>query len=161
MSTLTDLRLKLLANGYTPLPAVGKKPLLPEWSTRAIGATDIDGVGKSLPPRPNTGVRNPGLDVDIKDPEAAEAVRQEVNDWFGDRGALLRRVGKAPKFLVPFRVKAPFGVINQGFEAPNGEPHSNSVFVRRPAIHCRGRSSRNRRPVFVVWRARSDEHAVQ
>jgi RecA-family ATPase len=120
---LTELRLRLLENGHTPLPAVGKQVLLPEWSTRSINATDVRAWETAHRGWRNTGIRGPALDVDIKDPEAAEAVRQEVNDWFGDRGVLLRRVGKAPKFLVPFRVKAPFGVINQGFEAPNGEPH--------------------------------------
>ena len=120
---LTELRLRLLENGHTPLPAIGKQVLLPEWSTRSINATDVRAWEAAHRGWRNTGIRGPALDVDIKDPEAAEAVRQEVSDWFGDRGVLLRRVGKAPKFLVPFRVKAPFGVINQGFEAPNGEPH--------------------------------------
>jgi hypothetical protein len=41
LGEVTDRRLKMLANGYAPLPVVGKRPPLNGWPTIAIDETSI------------------------------------------------------------------------------------------------------------------------
>jgi hypothetical protein len=120
MSALTELRLSLLSNGYVPLPAKGKRVLLDSWSTLPVDRKTVIAWEPRYPGWRNTGTRTPGLDADIRNPEAAEAVRLAINDWIGDRGVILRRIGEAPKFLVPFRVAVPFTKILCELRAPNG-----------------------------------------
>ena len=158
MNEITDLRLALLANGYTPLPASGKEVFLPEWTTRTVTAADVRAWETDTARWRNTGARDSGLDADIRNPEAAEASRQEINDWFGARGHVLRRIGEAPKFFVPLRVKAPFAKIAHRFRAPNGVEAKieflcapNQQFIvagihpdtRKPYTWCDGRDLTN------------------
>jgi hypothetical protein len=41
MTDITKLRLALRANGYSPIPVLGKRALLPEWQTKA-GASEAE-----------------------------------------------------------------------------------------------------------------------
>jgi hypothetical protein len=126
VGSVTELRLRLLQNGVTPLPAtVNKAVYLREWRTRPIDETEV----RSWAPRtdwPSTAGRTtltPCLDIDIRDPEAAEAVERLVRDRFDGRGTLLARFGLAPKRLIPFRTSAPFAKRKLRYLDPGGTPH--------------------------------------
>jgi hypothetical protein len=113
--------------GYDPLPTPcrGKQCFLEGWPGKIDTPIDeIQAWGVDHPQWSNTGINTThvaGLDIDLLDPEAAEAVRQKILDRFGDRGVVLERTGRAPKFLVPFRVTAPFAKLTQRLRAPNGD----------------------------------------
>ena len=49
----------------------------------------------------------PTLDIDVLNPEAAEAVRALIKERFEERGYIPVRTGKAPKFAIPFRTETP------------------------------------------------------
>jgi hypothetical protein len=53
----------------------------------------------------------PTLDIDLLDPDAAEAVEQLVKDRFGEHGRVLPRVGKPPKRAIVFRTQKPLAKI--------------------------------------------------
>ena len=76
--TPTALRLKLLANGYAPLPIEGKRPPLKGWQKKTeTNAAEIELWEKVYPQATNTGILTqltPTLDIDITNPEPAEAV---------------------------------------------------------------------------------------
>jgi hypothetical protein len=126
MLTPTETRLLMRKNDHDPLPAPhqSKQVLLPDWPAKInLSADEIRSWGTKYPGWTNTGVnttRLAGFDSDLLDPEAAEAVRQKIYDRFGDRGVIIERVGRAPKFLVPFRVTEPFTKLTQRLRAPNG-----------------------------------------
>ena len=125
MDTVTEIRLAMRANGYDPIPVRGKRPAGDGWQLLVNMTPEIIQSWPRDPARigASSGALTKftgGLDADIKDPDAAEAIRQEIGDWFGDRGTILQRVGEAPKFLTPFRVEVPFNKIKQEFRAPNG-----------------------------------------
>jgi hypothetical protein len=118
-------RLKLREAGYAPIPVDGKIPLISSWQTLGNAtAEDITSWTQKHPTHSNTGAitaRMPTLDIDIKDPEAAEAVEQMVRDRFGDGGTLLFRYGNAPKRAIPFQTAKPFPKLQVFLIAPNGD----------------------------------------
>ena len=120
---ITDIRLAMHGNDYDPLPCNGKIPAPLAWQTKiCLSADEIKQMAVQFPHATNTGAcceRTPALDVDISDPAAAEAVRSAVKDWFGDQGDVIFRVGRNPKFLVPFRTDKPFPKMNREFRGPN------------------------------------------
>ena len=120
---VTDIRLAMRGNDYDPLPCNGKIPAPLAWQTKIrLSADEIKQMALQFPHATNTGAcceRTPALDVDIGDPGAAEAVRNAINDWFGERGDVIFRVGRPPKFLVPFRTDKPFPKMKREFHGPN------------------------------------------
>ena len=60
------------------------------------------------------------LDIDLRNPEAAQAVADMVRDWFNGRGTILTRTGEAPKRAIPFRTEHPFQKILVKFVKPEG-----------------------------------------
>src|SRR6516165_10853346 len=126
MRTPTNIRLAMRANGYDPLPAPhqGKECFLLEWQGKiGLSPEEIRLWDKQHPDWRNSGcnaTRTAGFDVDLKDPQAAETVYQEIKDKFGELGKLLKRTGEAPKFLVPFKADTPFSKIRQEFVTPSG-----------------------------------------
>jgi hypothetical protein len=121
--SVTEIRLAMHTNGYDPLPCSGKIPAPLAWQTKiGLSADEIRQMALQFPHATNTGAcceRTPALDVDIGDPGAAEAVRNAINDWFGERGDVIFRVGRPPKFLVPFRTDEPFPKMKREFHGPN------------------------------------------
>jgi len=108
-----ERRLQLLKAGFQEIvPLTGKKAVLTNWQTR--GNTNPDEIKlwtTMWPAAQNTGILcrfTPVLDIDILDPEAADAIEQLVRDRFGDHGRVLPRFGKAPKRAIPFRTDKPF-----------------------------------------------------
>ena len=60
---------------------------------------------------PDTGVitkRTPFIDVDISDETAAREIEALIRRRYGSKGKVLRRVGRPPKFAVPFKTDVPF-----------------------------------------------------
>jgi hypothetical protein len=127
VSSTTALRLRLLENGCTPLPAaVGKEVFLTEWRTRRIDETEVRAWEPWVGDWPSTGNRctdQPCLDLDIRHQEAVDACEQKVRERFDGQGELLVRFGLAPKRLIPFRTDAPFKKRLLVYRAPNGERH--------------------------------------
>jgi hypothetical protein len=122
----TEFRLALRSNGYDPLPTPhrGKQCFLTGWPEKIDLSPEEIRSWEKNPDWNGTGAnstRTVGLDIDLLDPEAAENVRQKIYDRFSDRGSILERGGRAPKFLVPFRADTPFPKIVQTLRAPNGD----------------------------------------
>ena len=113
----------LLEAGFAPIPLNGKRPVLDDWPNLIAGSADIEQWAQERPSAANTGYLTrltPTLDIDILDPDAAEAVEQLVKDRYGDLGAVLVRVGKPPKRAIPFTTTAPFPKIVASLLDPNG-----------------------------------------
>jgi hypothetical protein len=110
---VTELRLRLLANGYEPLPitgpnepvrSAGKRPRLGDWASCAITPDEIRRWGQELSSDTNTGLRCGcllGVDIDVPDGELAQAVEDLAIAMLGRTA--LRRVGRAPKLLLAYR----------------------------------------------------------
>ena len=88
--TPTELRLRLAA-GYSPLPLHGKVPPLKEWSRRFdTSPAEIEMWGRMWSEAGNTGLltrRVPTIDVDVANPEAAEACKALICERFDGRGS--------------------------------------------------------------------------
>jgi RecA-family ATPase len=129
MTTLTptEIRLKLRALGYAPIPVSGKRPSMEGWQTKlGVNADEIKLWERLYPYDKNTGVLTgdtPCLDVDIMDEAAAEDVEHLACDCFGNYGALLVRIGKPPKRGIFFRTEQPFKKLSVSLTAPNGMAH--------------------------------------
>lgn len=96
--TLVDL-------GYDVTPVEGKRPVIKGWSTRPDTAKQYASF-----PDHNIGIVLGGpcnliaIDVDVCNELAAKAIQKLIEDEFGTAP---RRIGKAPKFLMPFRCTEP------------------------------------------------------
>jgi hypothetical protein len=130
--TPTELRLALRHKGHDPLPLYGKAPSIEEWEKK-FNTTDeeIRFWSKAWHLAHNTGViakRTPGLDIDIFDPDAAEAVEGLAREHFEERGDILWFAsGLPPKRLIPLRTDEPFPKLKRKFIAPNGKKHQIEV----------------------------------
>jgi Bifunctional DNA primase/polymerase, N-terminal len=127
MEAAIAVRLAMWRNGYAPLPVNGKNPDIngPGWQLKRqqTNEAEIRLWSKVWPYCFNTGclTRNtPTLDVDIVHKDACWAVFKRIREQFEGHGAVLCRIGNAPKFAVPFRTNAPFGKITQKVISPDG-----------------------------------------
>jgi Bifunctional DNA primase/polymerase, N-terminal len=124
-AALIALRQQLLHAGIHVLPLYGKAPsMLKNWQQK-FDTDDAEVVmwDKMWPDAINTGAlcrHMPTLDVDVLNPEAAEAVRDLIKERFEERGHVPVRTGKAPKFAIPFRTENPFDKIIVKLRAPDG-----------------------------------------
>src|SRR6476646_5314060 len=109
------VRLRLREMGHSPSPVNGKRPLISGWQKLGgISAEELSRLTAEKPDHRNTGALTalmPVLDIDIKEPDAADAVEQLVRDRFSDTGKVLVRVGMAPKRAIPFRTAKPYDKI--------------------------------------------------
>ena len=112
-------RKQLRRAGFSPLPLVGKKPVQNEWQKFADPSeNEIDLWPRIYPAAENTGVLtkfSPALDIDILDPDAAEAVERLVRDRYEEKGALMVRFGRSPKRAVLFHAGQTFSKISVPF----------------------------------------------
>lgn len=104
MSTPTEIRKQLLANGYTPLPNLDKRCVLPDWPRVAVTDQTVDKWAR-MRRYAATGVRVENglavIDIDVND----AAMTTAISDWIvrnipelGDAAApWLVRVGKGHK----------------------------------------------------------------
>jgi AAA domain/Bifunctional DNA primase/polymerase, N-terminal len=123
---ITEIRHTLRTNGYVPVPLRGKVPAYDGWPNTKATPAAIDYWPEGYPAATNTGIltaHTAALDLDIRDPEAAEALEQEVRDWFAEKGILLVRFGQMPKRALLFRTEVPFGKLGRNFEDGSGKPH--------------------------------------
>jgi 8-oxo-dGTP pyrophosphatase MutT (NUDIX family) len=111
----------VLANGYRPIPVNGKAPHIPGWTDLAATPDIIKRWSDEHPDHVNTGILTrtaPTFDIDVPEPEAAEAVEALVRELFEERGYILVRIGRAPKRCIPFRTDVPFEKIIRSFVKP-------------------------------------------
>ena len=110
--SMTQQRLLLSSVGFSPIPVMGKAPKVTGWQMMInVGPGTVRDWEESYPDHLNTGLlagHTPGLDIDILDRAAAQAVEALVREWFKGKGKILVRTGRAPKRLIPFRVVEPF-----------------------------------------------------
>ena len=108
----TQRRILLSSIGFSPIPLMGKAPRVNGWQTMThVSPETIRGWETRYPDHLNTGLLagpTPGLDIDILNRAAAEAVEALVREWFKGRGKILVRTGRAPKRLIPFRAVGRF-----------------------------------------------------
>jgi hypothetical protein len=122
---ITALRLRMRANGFSPLPLMGKVPAMEKW-TEKHNCTDAEirlwpGLWHFAF---NTGVLakfTPGLDIDIMDEAAAKAVEDLAREFFEELGNIYVRFGLPPKRLIPLRCDEPFAKLQRRFATPSGD----------------------------------------
>ena len=144
MTDAQALRHRLREAGYCGvIPLYGKEPPiygknnqkkgLRRWQTLHESTAEmIDMYSKTWPDATNTGVLTrhmPTLDVDILDAAAAKACEDCIRDRYEDAGYVLTRVGKAPKFAIPFRTEEPFEKITVNLIAPDGSEGQKIEFL--------------------------------
>ena len=126
---LTQRRLQLRHGGYVPIPLFGKEPPiygrnnkrkgLSGWqSIEDVSCEQIELWGRIWPDARNTGIltkRTPALDVDVLNPDAAEAIEFLVKDKFGNDGSVMVRVGRPPRRAVLFQTDTPFRKFSVAF----------------------------------------------
>ena len=101
----------LHTQGYrvVPIKSGVKGPVLSEWDKLRATPAVIEGWARNGYANGNVGIiteDNPAVDLDIYDPEIADAMEAWMLKEFGDD--LLVRVGQAPKRLFMFRTTQPF-----------------------------------------------------
>jgi hypothetical protein len=113
MDTPAEIRLAMWRNGYAPRPCHGKRPVMNEWQKRHdTNEGEILLWDRVYPFDRNTGCltrKVPTLDVDITDRAACRAVLDRIKERFEGHGQVLCRIGRSPKFAVPFQTDTPFG----------------------------------------------------
>ena len=128
-----DIRRKLRAASYDPLPCNGKNPVPEAWQKRfETSDADIDIWSKLYPYARNTGILTrvvPALDLDIMNRDAADAAEGVVRDCFEEKGFILVRSGKRPKRAFLFRTDTPFKKIQVSLIAPNGDTDQKIEFL--------------------------------
>jgi Bifunctional DNA primase/polymerase, N-terminal len=116
---LTELRLKLHGNGYHPVPVVGahvdtnsagERPTMTAWQTkcRTADPDEISGWSRSQRNNTNTGILCGdvvGVDIDVLNEELSAKLVARAQELFGPTP--LRRIGRAPKILLLYRVEIP------------------------------------------------------
>ena len=127
----TVLRWRLRKAGYAPVPVAGKRPVAEAWQKgMAPTAEDILAWQRRWPHATSTGIltrTTPALDIDILDPDAAEAVEGLARRRFSDDGTFMVRFGLRPKRAVLLQTIMPFGKLLCTLAAPNGNPHRLEV----------------------------------
>lgn len=91
-----DIAAQLIANGYRPVPCIGKTVKIPEWPKRAFTEADF-GTNHNVGIKTGQGVAL--IDIDVTDQAISEAIQAE---WTRRHPGAPQRTGKAPKtaFLV-------------------------------------------------------------
>ena len=105
----TALHLKLHGNGYHPVPVNGKRPVMDEWQTVCLNAGPEE-IARWVSKRDHlsTGILGGdivGVDLDVLDDALSAMLEARVEELFGR--STLRRIGRAPKVLLVYRVAAP------------------------------------------------------
>jgi hypothetical protein len=133
MSDPAEFRRRVLAAGFSPLPLIGKQPILKDWQKHdGVSELEINSWTKRYPLATNTGIltaRVPVLDLDIIDLEAAVAVEALVRERFEETGFVPVRFGRFPKRAIPFRTDAPFAKITAPLIAPGGSEGQRLEFL--------------------------------
>ena len=105
----TAFRKHLLHAGMYPLPAIGKRIPVDNWTALQVTETEIDSWFQRYPEARNTGVltrTTPAVDIDVHDADMADEIEALLWDMIGTRG--LVRFGQRPKRACLFRTEKPF-----------------------------------------------------
>jgi hypothetical protein len=131
MTNVTELRLRLRAAGFSPLPVEGKAPHMSGWAEKfETSDEEIRLWPKTWHLATNTGILakfTPGADIDIMDEAAANAVEALAREHFEEHGDILVRFGLPPKRLIPLRTDEPFKKLVRLFVGPNGREHKIEI----------------------------------
>lgn len=128
----SEQRLRLLAQGYLPIPVTspdlldrqsGKKPVLSNWANiTELRPEDIEIWASRYPGAANTGVvcgRIVAVDIDVDDENLAVAFVNQTSEVFGVYVPI--RVGRPPRALMVFRTHTPFKKLcSRSFVLPCG-----------------------------------------
>jgi Bifunctional DNA primase/polymerase, N-terminal len=110
----------------------GKKPALDAWTAKGdTNDSEIRLWGRLYPYSTNTGILTrlaPAIDIDILNPEAAEAIEELARDRFEESGYFLVRTGQAPKRAILLRTLEPFKKVQALLIAPTATPSRRSKF---------------------------------
>jgi hypothetical protein len=127
------LRRRLRAQGFKPIPVLGKVPSLKGWQSKLeTNDAEIALWVKLFPHSHNTGIltiNTPTIDIDILNPFAATAVEELFRDRLDERGYIPVRFGRAPKRAIPFRTDAPFKKIAIPLIAADGDTSQKLEFL--------------------------------
>ena len=133
MATVLEVRQALVDRGYIPIPVKGKTPPFDRWQKiERVTPAMLEGWKRNFAPATNTGILNrntPAFDADILDELAATAIKELVCKRFEQRGCILPRIGKPPKFAVLFRTADPFTKIAVNLIAPDGSTGQKIEFL--------------------------------
>lgn len=114
--SVADLRTQLVANGYSPLPNVGKACYLPDWPKVEITPEVIARWSRRHARFQDTGLRVENglavIDLDINDEAGARAVAEAIEAAFPQLLQALVRYGKGYKEAWFCRTSEPFGRIH-------------------------------------------------
>ena len=132
--TPTEVRSRLIENGYVPVPCAGKNAKSAQWEryTLETARAALTMWARDFPNASNTGmlcVTAPTLDIDILDAEAVDAAVALVQERFGGRGKILLRYGRRPKVAIPFQTDSPFKKIQAELVAPDGSTEQKIEFL--------------------------------
>jgi hypothetical protein len=132
MTIFTDVRARLLDNGYMPIPCNGKTPPFKSWQNTVATKFHLANWERNFPAATNTGLltaNTPALDVDVHNADAVDAAITLVREKFGDRGKVMLRYGRRPKVAIPFRTDKPFKKFSIELIAPDGAPGQKLEFL--------------------------------
>lgn len=118
----TEIRLKLLENGYLPIPVDGKRPRIDAWSSLRATPALIDAWEHRHADHQNTGILTGSLvaiDIDAPDPAMCERLVARLLE-VPDAGLAPCRTGMAPKCLFVFRTAEPRKKVKTGEYTVNG-----------------------------------------
>ncbi|WLR98615.1 AAA family ATPase [Shinella sumterensis] len=119
----TEIRLRLLENGYLPIPVDGKRPRISGWSSLQSGPADIKSWERAYADHRNTGILTGNvvaIDIDALDEGVCEQLVGRLLE-IRDAGLAPCRTGKAPKTLFVFRSDAPRQKQKTGEYLVNGQ----------------------------------------
>jgi hypothetical protein len=126
-------RLQLRAGSFSPLPLNGKRPLMEGWARLGdVTEHEIRRWTRTRPAETNTGVltrTSPAFDIDLLDPEAAEAVERLARERFEESGVFPVRFGNLPKRAILFRCDEPFEKIAVELVGPSGTDGEKLEFL--------------------------------
>ncbi|MGX5723305.1 bifunctional DNA primase/polymerase, partial [Shinella zoogloeoides] len=147
----TEIRLRLLENGYLPVPTDGKRPRIPGWSSLQAGPADIKSWERAYADHQNTGVLTGhvvAIDVDALDQGVCDALVDRLLE-IPDAGLAPCRTGMAPKCLFVFRSHAPKQKQKTGDYLVNGLKCQVEVLAAGQQFVAFGEHPDIRRP--YVW----------
>jgi putative DNA primase/helicase len=144
---VTARRIAYLKLGYEPIPILScrKRPAMSGWQDArlAIVPPHVDTISPwadTYPEALSTGIRTrytPGFDIDIRDQDVADEVQQALLNLVPS-GTILKRIGQAPKRLIPLRCTTPFKKLSTTFKAPDGTVHKVEVLADGQQFVCEG-----------------------
>jgi hypothetical protein len=140
-----EIRVAMLANGYEPLPLIGKAPIPKKWEQIVIDGEMIHGWANAGPT-----ATAPVLDIDILDEQAAQLVEATARLYLEDKGQVLVRIGLPPKRAILLSTDKPFKKIIRKLTAPDGKVHRIEVLGDGQQLAVAGTHPDTREP--YVWK---------